>query len=121
MKGVGIDIIEIARIEKAFNRHKDRFCAKIFTEQELNYCLKYPRPAPTLAGRFAAKEAIAKALGTGIGHKLSWLDMEVFHGEDGQPQVRFSLRIQNRLKQPHVLLSISHCKAHATAIAIYLQ
>ena len=75
--GLGTDVVEIARIEASLERFGDRFLHRIFTEAEIRYCLAKRRPAESLAARFAAKEAGAKALGTGISRGISWREIEV--------------------------------------------
>src|SRR4249920_3873552 len=85
--GIGIDIIEVARIRASHEKFGERFLKRIFRPNEIVYCLSHRRPAPFLAARFAAKEAISKAFGTGIGEHLSWQDMEVGRKESGEPFV----------------------------------
>lgn len=121
MKGLGNDIIEIQRIRDTIERHGTHFYKKIFTEKELEYCLQNKDPAPSLAGRFSAKEAIAKALGTGFGQSISWLDIEILNDEKGRPHVTFSETFNNTFSFPEVLISISHCKSYATAVAIWVE
>jgi holo-[acyl-carrier protein] synthase len=75
--GIGIDIIEVARIQSSHERFGERFLNRILRPNEISYCMSYKVPGPFLAARFAAKEAISKAFGTGIGAQLSWQDMEV--------------------------------------------
>ena len=75
--GIGIDIIEVARIQASYEKFGERFLNRILHPNEISYCLSYKAPAPFLAVRFAAKEAISKAFGTGIGAQLGWQDMEV--------------------------------------------
>lgn len=117
---IGNDIIEIARIKKAWQRHGERFLNKIFTPQEQAYCLsKKGFPERHLAGRFAAKEALAKALGTGIG-PISWLDLEIINNPQGKPEVILSEHIMRTFDNPRFLLSISHCQDYATAVAILI-
>src|SRR5438876_4482461 len=77
--GAGIDIIEVARIRASSEKFGDRFFKRILRPDEVAYCLSHSNPAPFLAARFAAKEAISKAFGTGIGKQLGWQDMEVCH------------------------------------------
>lgn len=117
--GVGNDIIEISRIRKAFKRHKERFYKKLFTNKEISYCLAYVDPIPSMAGRFAAKESIAKALGVGFGVHLSWLDIEILNDESGRPLPYFSVKINTRFSSPKIDLSISHSKTFAIAVAIW--
>src|SRR6516225_6128437 len=86
--GVGIDIIEVVRIESSYARFGERFLNRILHPNEIKYCLSHKAPGPFLAARFAAKEAISKAFGTGIGAQLGWQDMEVIRRDSGEPLVR---------------------------------
>jgi len=113
IKGVGTDIIEVSRIERLFHEHGETFLDKLFTQNEKKYFSKYKDPGRTIAGRYAAKEAISKALGTGFGDSLAWQDLEVLNDEQGKPVVQ----LKNRSETIH--LSISHCHAYATAVAIW--
>src|SRR5260221_12346516 len=81
--GIGIDIIEVARIAASHERFGERFLKRILHPNEIGYCLSHSAPAPFLAARFAAKEAISKAFGTGIGAQLRWQDMEDGRRESG--------------------------------------
>lgn len=120
IKGIGNDIIEVDRIEKAVDRHGHHIINKIFTEKEQDYCLKFPNPFERFAGRFAAKEAIAKALGTGIGKDVSWKDIEIINDEgSGKPIVILSEKIQLKFMDPKILVSLSHTSKYASAIAIW--
>ena len=121
VKGIGTDIIEIARIRNTIDRYKDRFYKKILTEQELSYCLQFGDPAIPVAGRFAAKEAVAKALGQGIGQSLAWLDIEILNKASGQPAVSLSSRSSALFHSSILLITISHCKHYATATALWLR
>src|SRR5207249_3393124 len=85
--GTGIDIIEVGRIGASYEKFGERFLKRILRPAEIAYCLSHRQPAPFLAARFAAKEAISKAFGTGIGQHLSWQDMEVGRKESGEPFV----------------------------------
>lgn len=116
--GLGTDIIEIARLKKAVERQGERFLQKIFTSRELNYCLKFSDPYARLAARFAAKEALLKAAGTGLIGAITWHDMEIVHDERGQPQVVLSGALAEMLVGMRVHVSLSHCKAYATATAV---
>jgi holo-[acyl-carrier protein] synthase len=119
--GIGTDIIEVARIQSSYERFGERFVNRILLPGEIAYCLSHKAPAPFLAARFAAKEAISKAFGTGIGAQLSWQDMEVRRKESGEPYVILHGGGETLLKTrgaKHVLISISHTQAHATAVAI---
>ena len=119
--GVGIDLIEVERIKASYARFGERFLNRILHPEEIAYCLSHKEPAPFLAARFAAKEAISKAFGTGIGAKLGWLDMEVRRKESGEPYVVLhggGLKLLVERKACTVWLSLSHTQAHATAVAI---
>ena len=83
--GVGIDIIEVTRIAASHEKFGERFLNRILLPDEIKYCLTHKIPAPFLAARFAAKEAISKAFGTGIGAQLGWHDVEVRRKESGEP------------------------------------
>jgi holo-[acyl-carrier protein] synthase len=119
--GIGIDIIEVARIQASFEKFGERFVNRILLPDEIAYCLSHKNPAPFLAVRFSAKEAISKAFGTGIGSQLSWQDMEVRRKESGEPFVilhgngekLFAARGAKRL-----LISLSHTQNYATAVAV---
>jgi len=119
--GVGIDIIEVARIRSSYERFGERFVNRILLPNEIAYCLSHKVPAPFLAARFAAKEAISKAFGTGIGAQLGWQDMEVGREEIGAPFVIFHERGQQLLEKRGaraMLISLTHTQAHAAAVAI---
>jgi holo-[acyl-carrier protein] synthase len=119
--GTGIDIIEVARIAASFEKFGERFVNRILLPDEIAYCLSHKRPAPFLAVRFAAKEAVSKAFGTGIGAALGWQDIEIRRKESGEPFVvlhgkgreLFAARGAQRL---HV--SLSHTEHYAAATAI---
>jgi len=119
--GTGIDIIEVGRIASSYEKFGERFVNRILHAGEIAYCLSHKNPAPFLAARFAAKEAISKAFGTGIGAALGWQDMEIRRKESGEPFVvlhgkgekLFSARGAKRL-----LISLSHTATYAAATAI---
>jgi len=119
--GIGIDIIEVARIQASHEKFGDRFLNRILHANEIAYCLSHKFPAPFLAARFAAKEAISKAFGTGIGAQLGWHDMEVRRRDSGEPYVILHGGGQKLLQDRGgriVLVSLSHTQQHATAVAI---
>jgi holo-[acyl-carrier protein] synthase len=119
--GLGIDIIEVSRIQSSFEKFGERFVNRILRPEEIRYCLSHRAPAPFLAVRFAAKEAISKAFGTGIGSQLGWLDMEIRHRESGEPYVVLhgggSALMASRGADA-LLISLSHTQAYATAVAL---
>ncbi|MBX7066011.1 MAG: holo-ACP synthase [Parachlamydiales bacterium] len=117
--GLGNDIIEIERIRQSIERHGQHFLDRLFSHKEQEHCLKFKDPAPHFAGRFAAKEAIAKALGTGFGSELSWHDLEILGDDHGKPVVHISQEAKKRFNNPNLLVSISHSASHATAVAIW--
>ncbi|HEY2810883.1 MAG TPA: holo-ACP synthase [Rhabdochlamydiaceae bacterium] len=119
--GIGNDIIEIDRIRKSIDTHGLRLLSRLFTTKEQDYCLKHKDPVPHFAGRFSAKEAIVKALGTGFGEHASWLDMEILNDEKGKPCVHFSASLEKKLKDSCVLVSISHCELYVTAFALWMK
>ncbi|MGA8164293.1 MAG: holo-ACP synthase [Waddliaceae bacterium] len=119
-KGVGTDIIEIQRIERVIDKHGEKFLNRLFTEKEQSYCLRHQLASQHFAGRFAAKEAVAKALGTGISGGIRWLDIEIDNDANGKPQVTLSPSACGGNQHPRFLLSISHSKHYATAVAIRL-
>ena len=119
--GSGIDIIEVARVETAREKHGERFLNRILHPAEIAYCLSYKFPGPFLAARFAAKEAISKAFGTGIGAQLGWQDMEVGRKDSGEPFVILhgkGLELLARRGARCVHLTLSHTDKLATAMAI---
>ena len=119
LQGLGNDIIEIERVRQSIERHGQHFLNRLFTHREQDYCYRFKDPVPHFAGRFAAKEAIAKALGTGFGAELAWHDIEILGDEQGKPVVHLSESAQTRFSHPRILVSISHSTSYATAVAIW--
>lgn len=119
--GLGTDIIEVKRIEGAIERFGQRFLDRLFTPQEQAYCLRYKDSGRHFAGRFAAKEAIAKALGSGFREHLGWSDLEISNDEQGKPYVILSERLKISTQGLELLISISHCHDYATAVALCQQ
>ncbi len=116
----GIDLVEIHRIERAVDRHGDRFLKRLFTQQEIVYCAGR---AQNLAGRFAVKEAVAKALGTGIGD-FNWTDIEVVYDGRGRPELVLHNQAQElaaRLGLVEWSISISHSETHAIGLAFAIS
>jgi len=116
--GIGNDIVEIARIKASIDRYSSRFLDRLFTRLEQEYCSNRKEPALHFAGRFAAKEAIVKALGTGFSRGISWTDMEIINEKSGKPVVILSESLQTLFNSPKIFISISHCHQYATAFAI---
>src|SRR5262245_6265720 len=115
--GIGIDATEIDRIAAAIDRYGERFLNRVFTDAEVAYCARKRVPAPHFAGRFAAKEAAMKALGTGHSHGVLWRDVEVVR-LGGPPQLRFHGGAARRfasMRASSSLLSITHSETLAIA------
>lgn len=120
--GLGFDATDIPRIASTLERYGDRFLQRVFTEGEIAYCTRRRNPAPHLAGRFAAKEACMKALGTGYSCGVIWKDIEVVR-DDGPPQLRLHGGAALRAEQMRVtksLLTITHADALALAQVMLL-
>ncbi|MEY8320867.1 holo-ACP synthase [Lachnospiraceae bacterium 46-61] len=118
--GVGTDIIEISRIEKAIQ--KETFMQNIFTKNEIQYFYNKGNHAETLSATFCAKEAAAKAIGTGF-RGFSPIDIEIIHNENNKPFINISSKLQYILKQMNITnyqfhVSISHCQTYAIAFVI---
>lgn len=111
IKGLGTDIIEVSRIQKSIKRFGNDFLKHILTPQEIAYASKFKSPYQHYAGRFAAKEAIFKALGD---PKVSWQDINISNDKEGKPQCV----VAGKRNSKKILLSISHCKNYATAVAV---
>jgi len=109
--GSGIDLVEIVRIQQSLERYGKRFLDRVFTPAEQAYCMRKRNAAESLAARFAAKEAAAKALGTGISRGVHWLEIEVIREPGGRPNLRFHGRaaeIAAQLRVAHAALSLTH-------------
>lgn len=119
--GVGTDLVEISRIEKILERQGEHFLKKVFSDYEIAYCQDRAKPAMHYAARFAAKEAISKAFGCGIGKELGWLDMVVLNDEAGAPQVQLSEEAKKLLQRKggeSVALSLTHTDQLAQAFVV---
>lgn len=118
IRNIGNDIIEISRIKANIEKYGQKFLDKIFNPEEQHYCHLFHDPSARFAGRFAAKEAISKALGTGFGKELSFLDITITNDDKGSPIVSLSSEAKKLFDDPKIMISISHCKEYATAVAI---
>jgi holo-[acyl-carrier protein] synthase len=121
--GIGTDIIECPRIGKMIEKHGEVFLRRVYTEREIRYCQAKKQATEHFAGRWAAKEAILKAIGTGWSRGICWTDLEVRNIASGAPQVL----VRGGAKEAaiergigDILISISHCRTYATAYAIAL-
>jgi holo-[acyl-carrier protein] synthase len=121
--GIGIDVVEVERIASAIQRHGEPFLAKIFTAAEREYCESRKNPAMHYAARFAAKEAVSKALGTGIGGNAGLHDLEVIPDAAGAPKLQLSGSAGIFAKQhgiTDIQISLTHARDYAAANAIAL-
>jgi len=121
--GLGTDIVEITRIGQMIERHGELFLQRVYTEAEIRYCQQRKEAMQHYAGRWAAKEAVMKTLGTGFTRGVGWQDIEVSNHRSGQPRIILSggaKEIAALRGIGEVLISISHCRTYATATAIAL-
>lgn len=119
--GIGTDIVECARIGQMIQRHAENFLDRVYTPKEVAYCQKRKAWLESFAGRWAAKEAIMKALATGWRKGVRWRDIEVRSAPSGQPTVALggaARELAAELRIRDIQLSISHCRLHAIAYAI---
>ncbi len=119
--GVGIDLVEVGRIRDSLERLGERFARRILCPAEYEYCFSHTDPSTHVAARFAAKEAVSKAFGTGIGTELGWLDIEVIRLESGSTQVRLQgagTQLMERRSAKIIHLNLTHTGQYASAVAI---
>jgi holo-[acyl-carrier protein] synthase len=119
--GIGTDITECLRIARMIERHGELFIDRVYTAEEIAYCQNRRQSTQHFTGRWAAKEAILKAIGTGWRRGIAWRDMEIRNDPSGRPVVAIRGGVQEVVEQlgvREILVSISHCHTHATAVAI---
>ena len=116
--GIGIDLVEVARVRTAVGRFGERFLNRVFTEREVAFCEELADRFPSYAGRFAAKEAFAKALGTGLRGAIGWREIEVNDNERSRPTITVSGRARARLGDRLVHVSITHLDSYASAVVV---
>jgi len=122
--GIGTDITECLRIARMIERHGELFINRVYTPVEILYCQSRAQATQHFTGRWAAKEAILKALGTGWRRGISWRDVEVHNEPGGKPIVVLQGGAKNVVQElgiSKLLVSISHCRTHATAYAIAIK
>ena len=122
--GIGVDIVEIKRMRKAMERSKERFLLRLFTSDEQQYCNGYRDPVPHFAARFAAKEAVFKALGTGWAKGVTWLDVEVQKEQQEAPRIALQGEAQKLCMAKgasNVHLSLSHSDQWVVAMVVLEQ
>ena len=119
--GIGVDLIECARIQHSIDRFGDRFLHRVFTDGEIEYSMSMKFPARHLAARFAGKEAVSKAFGTGIGKAMGWRDIDVHKKENGEPFLVLHGGA-DKLAKARVMrsswISLSHTDQHAIAMIV---
>lgn len=121
--GQGIDLVECGRIEESISRFGDRFLDRLFLPSERSYCGSQKFPHRHFAARFAAKEALSKAFGTGIGESLGWKDMEILRDQSGEPKIALHGKGLDLFQQKHglrVLISLTHTDQYAAATALMI-
>jgi holo-[acyl-carrier protein] synthase len=119
--GIGTDITECLRIARMIERHGELFVNRVYTPEEISYCQNRALATQHFTGRWAAKEAVLKALGTGWRRGISWRDIEIRNEFSGQPVVAVRGGVKEVVEQlgiTKLLVSISHCRAYATAYAV---
>ena len=119
--GIGTDIVECLRIAKMIERHGELFICRVYTQHEIDYCSKRRASTQHYAGRWAAKEAVLKAMGTGWVKGISWRDIEIRNDVGGKPKIALSGGARQRCEEASITdmqISISHCRSHATAYAL---
>ena len=118
IRGVGVDIIEIGRIRHSIEESGERFLERIFTPQEIAYCRSKKDMFQHFAVRFAAKEAMSKALSTGWVDSFRWKDVEVVNDRSGQPRIAVHGKLRDSLTTSSVFVSMSHSDSHAVAMVL---
>jgi holo-[acyl-carrier protein] synthase len=118
IRGIGVDIIEIARVRRSIETLGDRFLDKVFTSGEISYCNAKANRFQHYAARFAAKEALSKALSTGWAGEFRWKDVEVINEPSGQPRFSLHGRLRERLGDAGVMLTMSHSESHVVAMVL---
>ena len=119
--GIGVDLVECERIERSLERFREKFLRRVFTEGEIEYSMSMKFPARHLAARFAAKEAVSKAFGTGIGKAMGWRNIDIRKKKTGEPFLVFSGPAQELATKRGVisaLITLSHTDHHAMACVV---
>ena len=120
--GLGVDIAEVGRIQASIKRHGERFLRRVFTSAEIAYCERHRNKYERYAGRFAAKEAAMKALGTGWRRGVRWVDLEVVRQKSGRPMLELhgvARQIADQLGVKHIAMTITHTESQALAQVIF--
>ncbi len=118
IKGIGIDVVEVKRIEKVYRKFGNRFLKKVYTDREIEFCNKRKNMFLSLASRFAAKEAFMKALGRGFLGGLRWKDIEIEDTELSLPRIKLYGKAKELNENSSIYLSVSHIEDIATAVVV---
>ena len=118
---LGVDLVEISRIKRAIERYRKRFIERVYTPTEIRYCQFKFKPEVSFAARFAAKEAVLKALGTGITAEGGFRSVEIVNDELGKPQVKLREGLSKMLNDKRIIVSLSHTDEYAIAQAILVS
>ncbi len=122
IKGMGIDSIELHRVERIYREYGEHFLNRIFAPEEQAYALRYKDPVPRLAARFAAKEACMKALGTGWNNAVRWRDIVVINSRMGKPEMKLLGKAREYAERQGVKsihVSITHSREYATVVVVF--
>ena len=115
---IGVDLCDISRLAKLIAEHGDRFLKKVYTVQEIDYCSPKVNGVINFAARFAAKEALLKALGTGLGAEMNWKDVEVVNDAQGKPHFKFYGQVSAYIADRKVFLTLTHTNDNALAFVV---
>lgn len=118
IRGIGVDIVDIERIRKLVDTEGERFLEKVFTSTEIAYCNSKARRHQHFAARFAAKEAVSKALATGWAGDFRWKDVEVTNDPTGQPRIALHGQLRAHIGSARIQISLSHADNHVVAMAV---
>ena len=119
--GVGLDVIEVGRVEEILGRWGDRFLRRVLVDSEVEYCCRHKNPAPQVAGRIAAKEAFFKATGLGLAGGMAWKHVVVVREKSGKPYLKLDARAQEvvgDLEVDSIHLTLAHGRSVAAAVVI---
>jgi len=116
--GIGVDVVDVVRMKEALQRQGERFLSKVFTPAEVRYCASKKKPHEHFAARFAAKEAVGKAIETGWSGLFRWKDVEVMNEPSGAPRIILHNKMAQKLREERVHLSLSHSESTVIAFAV---
>ena len=117
-RAIGVDLCDVERLARIIEQQGDRFLKKVFTESEIQYCQPKHSKSQCFAARFAAKEALLKAIGTGLRDGLNWKDIEIVNDSLGKPSFKLYNKCADLLNEDNILLSLSHVESMSIAFVI---